>query len=197
MKKLFFAVAVTLAALNAAPSPARAAHVIQAGTNPPVKVLIYGDYQCPFTAKTVAVIDQIRAEFPDRVAILFAHFPLSFHDQAVKASVAAACADQQGLFWAYSKALFHNQTQLADDYYLSLADALQIKDRNSFEACLKDPSVKSQVELETLVGEASGVGGTPTAFINGEVVRGAYPYSHYKEIIERLLAAGTPTPRDE
>lgn len=169
-------------------STSQAAHVIQAGRDAKVKMVVHGDYQCPFTAKLAGVLEQIRTEYPDQVAIYFAHFPLSFHDQAVSAAIAASCADRQGLFWSYSKALLHNQTKLAEDYYPQLADALQIQDRNAFEACLKEPGVKSQVELEYLVGEATGVGGTPTLFINGEAVRGVYPFSHYQEIIDRLLA---------
>lgn len=168
-------------------STSQAAHIINAGRDSKVKMVVYGDYQCPFTAKLSGVIDQIKIEYPD-VAIYFAHFPLSFHDQAVSAAIASVCADRQGLFWSYSKALFHNQAKLAEDYYPQLADALQIQDRNAFASCLKEPGVKSQVELEFLVGEATGVSGTPTIFVNGEAVRGAYPFSHYKEIIDRLLA---------
>lgn len=169
-------------------STAKAAHIINAGRDAQVKMVVYGDYQCPYTAKLSGVIEQLRTEYPDQVAIYFAHFPLSFHDQAVSAAIASVCADRQGIFWSYSKALFHNQAKLADDYYTQLADALQIKDRAAFESCLKEPAVKSQVELELLVGEATGVNGTPTTYINGEAVRGVYPVSHYKEIIDRLLA---------
>lgn len=188
MKSFFkFLQLSVLAALFAA-TAAQAAHVVHPGANPKVKMIVYGDYQCPFTARIVASLEQLRADYPDQLAIYFAHFPLSFHDQAVAAAIAASCADRQGLFWSYSKALLHNQSQLSESYYPQLADALQIQDRDAFAACLKEPGVKSQVELEFMVGEAIGVGGTPTAFINGEAVRGVYPLSHYKEIIDRLLA---------
>jgi protein-disulfide isomerase len=167
---------------------ARAAHVIQAGQTPKVKMLIYGDYQCPFTAKIIASIERLRADYPQQVGIYFAHFPLSFHDQAVNAAIAATCADRQKLFWSYSKALFQNQAALSAEYYPRLASALKIRDITAFENCLQDPAVKSAVELEYAVGEAQGINGTPNTFINGELVKGAYPLSHYKEIIERELA---------
>lgn len=168
--------------------PAHSANVIQTGVNPSLKMIVYGDYQCPFTALLLPVIEQLRTEYGDKLAIYFSHFPLSFHDQAVTASIAAICADEQGLFWDYSKNLLQNQAALADDYYLRTATTLSIKDPARFEACMKEPRVKSQVELEYLVGEAHGVSGTPNTWINGELISGAYPYSHFKEIIDRKLA---------
>lgn len=184
LKAAFLLSSLTLALAGVA----EAANVIQTSEAAKVRMVIYGDYQCPFTKRSMGFVDQLRADYGDDLAIYYAHFPLNFHEQALPAAIAAVCADEQGMFWEYSKALFLNQGALASDYYKKLAGEMKVPDIKAFENCMKNPKTKSAVELEHMIGEALGIKGTPHTFINGESVSGAYPYLHIKEIIDAKLA---------
>lgn len=159
----------------------------KAGPETEVNMLIYGDFQCPYTAMMMTSVDQLHADYGSKLSISFSNFPLEFHEQAMPAAIAAVCAKAQGLFWPYAKALMQNQTHLSSEYYLSLAKNLNMKNQSDFAECLKNPAVETGIEKEYDAALARGVDRTPTIWINNQQVVGAYPLSHFKEIIDREL----------
>ena len=61
-------------------------------------------------------------------------------------------------------------------------------DKNKFAACLDSGKYKTAVDKDLSEGQAAGVGGTPTFFINGLPFVGAQPYERFREVIDRELA---------
>ena len=72
--------------------------------------------------------------------------------------------------------------------YIDLAGSLGMNTK-AFKTCVDNRTYKSEVEKDQQDGIAAGVDGTPTTFINGQIITGAYPYATYKKAIDAALAA--------
>lgn len=57
-----------------------------------------------------------------------------------------------------------------------------------FNKCLDTGEKKKLVEKDTAYGKSLGVQGTPGFFINGKFLAGAFPFSMFKEIIDKEIS---------
>jgi protein-disulfide isomerase len=132
-----------------------------------IKLVEYGDYQCPYCADAYPVIKEIQSTFGDQILFVFRNFPLQeSHRYANIAAQAAEAAGKQGKFWEMHDAIYENQQQLNDDYLDSLAEKLGL-DMEQFEWDLNSEEITNKVEDDFESGVRSGVNGTPSFFING------------------------------
>jgi protein-disulfide isomerase len=167
--------------------------------SPDAKVLIieFGDYQCPSCRMFWKDIEpRLKKEYIDtgKVKLVFRDFPLmQSHPEALLAAMAVNCAGDQQKYWEYHDKVFREQYNKGDDVIrLKPADlkkwAKDIKlDPAAFDQCLDSEKYKSEVLKDEADGEAAGVQGTPTFFINGRVMGGAQQYPEYKKLIDELL----------
>jgi len=140
------------------------------GEGPPLLV-VYGDYECPYTAAAMQSIGQL-LQSGAAFALVFRHFPLrSIHPHADAAAEAAEAAARQGRFWEMHDLLFRNQRHLEDADLRRYAGRLGL-DLARFESDLLDPAVAARVERDIESGDRSGVDGTPSLFIDGVPYRG-------------------------
>src|SRR5438128_9734611 len=65
----------------------------------PVTLVEYGDFECPFCARSYPAVKQIRRELGDQLRFVFRHFPRPEHPHARHAAEAAEVASAQGHFW--------------------------------------------------------------------------------------------------
>lgn len=61
-------------------------------------------------------------------------------------------------------------------------------DQNKFSSCLSSGKYKERVDRDLNEGSTIGVDGTPSTFINGTKIAGAYPYADVKAAIDAALA---------
>ncbi|RLG72987.1 MAG: hypothetical protein DRO11_00865 [Methanobacteriota archaeon] len=158
--------------------------------NAPVVMVECSEYQCPYCRKySLDTFKKIREEYINtgKVRYVFRDFPLGFHQYAQKAAEAAECADEQGRFWEYHDMLFENAPRLSLDDLRRYAEELGL-DMEKFNACLDSGKYADEVQKDFQDCRAAGARGTPTFFINGEMVRGAQPIEKFREVIERKLA---------
>jgi len=161
------------------------------------KVLIeeFSDFQCPYCALHVReTFPKIKKKYIDTglVRYQFVNVPLrSIHPAAQKAAEAALCAGRQGNFWGMHDKLFETQREwgfASDPVPLFEQYASQMKlDIASFRKCLKEGETAYQIEDDLAEAMEKGVRGTPTFFINGRKLEGAYPFEAFVEIIEEEL----------
>jgi protein-disulfide isomerase len=154
----------------------------EAGT--PV-ILEYGDYECPYSRQAFRAIERVERELSGRFRFAFRHFPLTqIHPHALAASASAEAAARQGRFWEMHELLFHRQKALEDDDLRSYANEVGL-DLARFDHDRADADVMARIARDVASGEASGVRGTPTLFIDGVLYQGGYDPAAFIEALAR------------
>lgn len=187
-----------------------------------VQIVEFSDFECPYCAKFVAqTLPQILSNYGDKVLFAFRNYPLpaSMHPYAQKAAEAGECANDQGKFWEYHDLLFQNQSQLSALVQADPTNGVnqvvaQLKqyaaglgiDTAKFDQCLDSgaDAAKVSADASAMTDALTKAGvtrfGTPSFFINGQFVSGAYPYDEntagyqegmftFKSAIDEALAA--------
>lgn len=154
--------------------------------NAPLLIVEYSDFQCPFCKQEVPVLQQVVAEYGDKVRIEYRHYPIyQIHPRAVIAGVASECAHVQGRFWDYHDLIFENQKNLSDADLLVYARRLGLN-QEQFAQCMKSPPPQKRVTNDYNEARAAGVRATPTFFINGKFVEGAIAIEQWRDILNNF-----------
>lgn len=155
----------------------------------PITIVEYSEFQCPFCKRVVPAGKQVMTEYKGKIRWISRDFPLSFHDRAKPASVAAHCAGEQGKYWHMYTQLFDHQDALSDEDFVKYASKIQGLDSGKWQACLKSPAkVTATIEGNIESGVKLGVTGTPSYFINGRRLSGALPVEEFKRVIDEELS---------
>ncbi len=162
-----------------------------AGTDTAVlEIVEFSDFECPFCARAMPVLDSLMTAHGDEVRLLYRHYPLStIHPHAEVAAQAAVEAARQGAFWEYHDLLFRRQDRLAPADLVGYADSLGL-DAGAFAEALETGRHAAAVAADRELGRSLGVGGTPTFFVNGYRVVGVPPMWVFEEAI-RAFRRGT------
>ncbi|MBI5222377.1 MAG: DsbA family protein [Candidatus Magasanikbacteria bacterium] len=154
----------------------------------PVVLVEFADFQCPYCSRHHQTMEQVRQAYGDKVAWVWKHYPLSFHQYAAAASEASECAAEQGKFWEYADKLMANQKNFSESPWLKLAQELNLNQKQ-FSACFESGKYKEKVAADLAEGGAKGVEGTPATFVNGELISGAVPFEQLKQTIDKILTS--------
>ncbi len=153
-----------------------------------VTVVEFSDFQCPFCARVLPTIEQVNKAYGDKIRFVFRQFPLeSIHPQARKAAEASLCARDQGKFWEMHDAMFADQAGLAVDKLKEKAAKLGL-DATQFASCLDGGKAAAEVTADLGVGQAVGVSGTPSTYVNGRMIDGAVDFAAMSKLIDEELA---------
>ena len=156
----------------------------------PVTITAYEDFQCPFCSAVFEMsFPQVKQQYIDtgKVKYVFKQFPLvSIHSESLPAALASECAHEQEKFWEYHDGLYFNQGSLGVDFYLALAESLQL-DNIKFKQCLESSKYQDEVQDDFNEGVRAGVTGTPAFFINDQLIVGSHPFENFKKAIDSEL----------
>lgn len=168
---------------------------IMGDADAPVVLVEFSDYECAFCGRfyrdTLPLIKENYIE-TGLVKLAYRDFPLSFHQRAIPAAIAARCVGEQfgdeGYFEMHDE-IFDNQNDLSDATLRSNAQRVGA-DMAQFDTCYADAdgSMEALVRADMADGQAAGVSGTPTVFVNGQKIVGAQPYAAFEAAIEAALA---------
>jgi len=113
----------TVAELSTLPMPER--DHIQGPLGAEIKLIEYGDYECPFCAQAYPIVKETQNRLGKRLCFAFRNFPLiNSHPRSEHAAESAEAAAVQGQFWEMHDILFENQGALEDDDLANYAEAL-------------------------------------------------------------------------
>lgn len=139
-----------------------------------VTLVEYSDLQCPACAAFQPVLNGMLEQYADQLNFEFKHFPLParIHPYAFQAAVAAEAAGQQGKFFEYHDRLFTEQTTwsgsaVPQTYFIQYASDLGL-DIDTFKRHLQSSVLRDRIQADFDEGEALGITGTPTFFLNGK-----------------------------
>lgn len=153
--------------------------------NASVVIVEYADFECPYCADAMYLVDEIM-KTQDDICFIFRHFPLSeIHHQAGYAAVAAEVAGQQNKFWEMHHALFENQSDLSAETIFEIARNLSL-DLREFTINLEDKKFLEKVQKDYESGLRSCVEGTPTFYLNGVKYQGELTFEGLKKEIQEI-----------
>lgn len=162
----------------------------------PITIVEFSDFQCPHCRNGAMIMHSVLNRFPTQVKLVHRNYPFdpacnrlvqhSMHPAACEAARAVTCGNKQGKFQAVFETIFENQSKLAPGKPVELAKDAGV-DAAQFDACMSAPETAQAVVRDLEEGEALGVRSTPTFFINGRKVEGAYPVEVWVKVIETLL----------
>jgi protein-disulfide isomerase len=164
-------------------------------TKAKVKIIEFADLRCPFCEQFFTnVLPQIQKDYIDtgKVTMYFRHFAF-LGPASIVAANAAECANEQGKFWEFYNYMYANQPDESDttmyttDNLTTVAGQLGM-DTSQFNTCLSSNKYSSNVTKDYTDGQAAGVSGTPTFYVNGTQLVGAQPYSEFQKAINAALA---------
>lgn len=175
---------------------------IRGNQNADVVIVEYSDFECPFCKRFHETMKQVRAEYGDKVAWVYRHFPLDqLHPvKARKEAVAAECANELGgneAFWKYADRFFeltpsNNQTDTGT-ILPQIAKEIGL-DESKFAACLESGTYDQHIEEDVRNATATGGNGTPWSVVvtkGGKKypLSGAQPYEAVQQLIDLALKA--------
>lgn len=147
------------------------------------------------------MLAQLVEEFPDDIRFIFRHFPLLrdgdgnvLHDKAALAAQAAEAAGLQGKFWEMHDILFEDQPlwrpltpEEFETWLVEQAQALEL-DIDQFSADLVSEAISAIPEAAFTEGLDLGFQGTPTLFVDGDIIDNQfYPYETLQPILKNLI----------
>lgn len=158
---------------------------IQGELNAPVKLVEYGDFQCPNCGEAYPIVKKVQEEMGNKLCLVFRNFPLKeLHEHAFSAALAAEAAGKQNKFWEMHDMLFENQDSLNDEDLLRYALSLDLNMRR-FTKDMKSAETAKDVRDDFSGGVRSGVNGTPTFYINDIRYDGSYDYDTILKVLEK------------
>jgi len=124
-------------------------------------------------------------QYPKEVKVVFKNFPLTMHQFAAPAALAAMAAHKQGKFWPYHDKLFANSGSLSEKKFDEIAAELGLN-KAQFDADRKDPALQALVNRDLQDGLKADVRGVPAVFINGRLLKDR-SLKGFRDLIDKQL----------
>jgi protein-disulfide isomerase len=167
----------------------------------PVKIDVWEDFQCPACRSySINIEPQIITNYVETGKVFYTYhfYPLVDGGNATGESHhsanAALCASDQGRFWDYHDILFtnwkgENQGSFSDSRLVAFAENLGL-DMTPFNQCFQANSHANLISQDMLAGQTAGVQGTPSVFVNGQLLTPGYvpTYDQVTAAIDNALA---------
>lgn len=159
----------------------------------PVKVVEFGDYQCPgckFFDETVK--PQLIEDFvkPGKIHFEFRDYAF-IGPESKTAAIGAFCAAEQDKFWQFHNTLYINQSKtengggLTPEYVRAIGEQTGL-DMTAYDACIASDAPANAVDDMIAEAQAAGVNSTPSVLIDGVKIDWQ-GYDDLKPAIEEAL----------
>lgn len=159
-------------------------------------LVVFSDFECPHCRLLPPILDDVLAAFPGRLALVFAHFPLSFHENAADTAAAAEVAHARGRFWEFHDAAFEGQGDLSRPRLQEMLRAVGIDPDSVTEA--EWAAARARVDADRHAGQSLAVSATPTLLLDGlELPVEDYEVDALKARVGAALQRGVKEPTGE
>lgn len=156
-----------------------------------VKIIVFSDFQCPYSKMFYDVAKKTLASYENNVAFVLKDLPLSFHAQAQNAAMASRCAQEQGKFWEMADQLYANQQvwggEEGKEIFKSYGSRIGIN-TTQFNQCLEDDKYLEKIKTDEALAGDFGITGTPSGFIGDQFMGGVLQEEQFKQTIDAQLA---------
>lgn len=177
-----------------------------------VKLVEYGDYECPICGSYYQPLKQLQSQFDKQIYFQFRNLPLvSIHKNAFSAARAAEAAGMQNKFWQMHDLLYDNQDPTGQSGWVASNDALNQYfvgyakqlglDTNKFKTDFASKAVNDAINADSNAFSKTGQEmATPTFFLDGKYIAntnfsdpqtGRPDVARMSNVINREIAAKT------
>ena len=151
-------------------------------------MLEYGDYESASCVEAEPATRLLVEVFGDRMKFVFRHFPLAeVHPHAELAAEAAEAAAAQDKFWPMHHLLFSHSPHLTAGALEHYAESIGL-DMLRFKGEMADRIYTQRVQEHRRSGELINVRGSPSFFLNGEVVDVSFGLEHLELAVRAALS---------
>jgi protein-disulfide isomerase len=147
-----------------------------------VKLVEYGDYECPFCGQFYPLVKQVADQYKDKIQFQFRNLPLTqIHKNAFAGARAAEAASLQGKFWEMHDKLYENQdpngasgwvasSDPLDQYFAGYAEQLGLN-VTQFKSDFAGSKVNSSINADLAAFKKTGAEeATPAFFLDGKQI---------------------------
>ncbi|OGQ96379.1 MAG: hypothetical protein A2521_09170 [Deltaproteobacteria bacterium RIFOXYD12_FULL_57_12] len=170
--------------INTANSP------IKGKPEAPVTIAVFDDFECPYCAQLVPVLNEVVAKYAGKVKLAFKNHPLPNHKSAMSAAMAALAAKEQGKFWEFHDALYANYNKLNAEKIQEIGQQVGL-DLEKFSRDRKSEKIQQLIEQDLQEAKEIGVRGTPSVFVNGRQLKDR-SVEGFSAMIDKALAETGP-----
>ena len=148
-------------------------HKLDVAPDNKVTFVEFLDFECESCRAAFPAVEQLRKEYAGKVTFVVRYFPIPSHFNAERAARAVEAASKQGKFEQMYQKMYETQTEWgeqrvpADERFRGFAKDFGL-DLAAFDRAYNDPATLERVKKDAADGEALGVTGTPTFFVNGQ-----------------------------
>lgn len=152
------------------------------------------DFECESCAAAYPFVEELRADYGDNVTFVHRYFPLPGHKNSMTAALSVEAAAQQGKYEQMYKKMFDTQTQWGEsgddksDLFRGYAEELGL-DMAAYDAAVADPATKERIQADKGDGQALGIQGTPTFYLDGKLLN-PKTLDEFRDLVE--AAANRP-----
>lgn len=155
-----------------------------------VTLVEFLDFECEVCGAVYPHIEDLREEYAGRVTFATRYFPIPSHRNSENAAVAVEAAARQHRFEDMYDQMFQTQATWGESQdskaalFRDFAQEIGL-DMDQYDADVADPSTLERVRFDFEAGVSLGVQGTPTIFVNDELLK----LEHIDDIKAALDAA--------
>ncbi len=168
----------------------------------PVTMEVYEDYQCPICGELVTTVEpKVIDAFVETGQVRIVSHDVAFLDRGTSESVdawaAAACAADQGKYWAFHDWIYANQSGENEGGFRverlrAIAEAAGL-DMTRYDSCMATGQKQAQAATVTNAAVAQGFTQTPTLVINGVKNVGLPSYETLATYLRSVIASAAPS----
>ncbi len=168
------------------------------GSDAKVEVAAFEDFKCPACKGFEdQIYPQLERDYirPGKIKFYFVNFAIPLGADSNTAANAGECVYEQNeaAFWEYKTILYRSQqaenlTWATPAYLVELAKTyVPDIDAEALKTCIDEDRYATRVQEERAMGVSAGVTGTPTVFVNNQVVSNVYDYPAFKAVLDAAL----------
>jgi protein-disulfide isomerase len=165
-----------------------------------VRLIEYGDYECPFCEEYYPVVKQVAAQYNDQITFQFRNLPLTqIHPNAFAGARAAEAAALQGKFWQMHDMLYEEQSQWVNssnplNVFEGYASSLGLS-TTQFDSDYASNKVNSTIQADISAFAKTGLPeATPSFLLNGKHITPNPSVSSFEQLINNAIKQKTTKP---
>lgn len=150
-------------------------HRVTAPAEEKAQLVEFLDFECESCLAAVPLLEELKAEYGDRVTFVHRYFPLPGHRNSGTSAMAVEAAAQQGKYEEMADRMFATQQEWGEGgeskapLFRTYAEDLGL-DMAAYDRAVVSESTRDRVREDVADGTALGVSGTPTFFLNGKML---------------------------